>query len=83
MGDLNRLGACACADTLDRYIQYRIDERKKFGIMDGYPDDCLSVASIDNVDYLLKIARVFFSGKLQQSWHETTVQIVLPKPTKA
>ena len=79
---LNRLGACACADTLGRYVQFRVDERKNTGIMEGYPNNCFSVVSMDNIDFIQSFARVY-SGKLQMSWHGTTIQIVLPTPTNA
>ena len=38
---LKRLGACAYADTHNCYVQYRVDEKKQRGVMDGYPSDSL------------------------------------------
>jgi len=78
----NRLGACASADTHARYVQYRVEQSKQQGVMDDYPADAFNVVSIDNLDFIHSFARVY-SGKLQLSWHGTTIQIVLPKPSKS
>ena len=39
-----------------------------------------AVASVDNIDYVHRYARVY-CGKQQSSWHGTTIQIVQPQPT--
>ena len=76
---LNRLGACACIDEHDRYIQYRVQKKMKEGPMFHYPQNSFLMVSADNLDYVHGYARVF-SGKQQSSWHGTTVQVVQPKP---
>jgi len=75
----NRLGACASADTHARYVQYRVELSKQHGVLDGYPSEANSVVTIDNLDFIHSFARIY-SGKLQLSWHGTTIQIVIPTP---
>ena len=49
---LNRLGACACIDTHDRYLQYRVEKKMKEGPMAAYPQDPFMIVSADNLDYV-------------------------------
>ena len=79
---LNRLGACASADTHARYVQYRVELSKQKGVMDDYSSEAFSVVSVDNLDFIHSFARIY-SGKLQLSWHGTTIQIVLPNPSNS
>ena len=60
-------------------LQYRVELSKQKGVMDGYPSESFS-ESVDNLDLIHSFARIY-SGKLQLSWHGTTIQIVLPKPS--
>jgi hypothetical protein len=76
---LNRLGVCASIDTLDRYIQYRVQKTMEDGPMAAYPQTSFIQFSIDNLDFAHSFARVF-SGKQQSSWHGTTIQVVQPQP---
>ena len=74
---MNRLGACASADTLSRFIQYKVtslDQRKQL------KPDSFTVVSADNVDFLHSYARVF-CGNQNSSWHGTTVQAAQPLPS--
>ena len=48
--------------------------------MDDYSSEAFSVVSVDNLDFIHSLARIY-SGKLQLSWHGTTIQIVLPNPS--
>ena len=78
---LNRFCACASPETHARYVQYRVDKRKKEQAMSGYPDDAFIVASADNLDFIYSHTRVY-CGNLQSSWHGTTIQLVQPQPSK-
>ena len=75
---LNRLGVCASADTLSRFIQYKAityNNRMK----DLSPQSFI-VVSADNIDFMYSYARVF-CGKQVSSWHGMTVQAVQPLPS--
>ncbi len=76
---LNRLGVCASIETHGRYVQYRVEKRTREGQMSGYPENSFMIVSADNLDYVHKYTRSF-NGKLETSWHGTTIQIVQPKP---
>lgn len=76
---MNRLGACASIETLDRYVQYRVEQRLEEGPLAAHSQDSFMFISADNLDFLHSCARVY-SGKQQSSWHGTTVQIVQPQP---
>ena len=78
---LNRVGACASADTHARYVQYRVQKYKEEGPMSGYRENAFTLASTDNLDFVHSHARVY-CGKQQSSWHGTTIQIVQPQPSK-
>ena len=73
---LNRLGICASADTLSRFIQYKVTKGDK-------PDlksDTFTVISADNIDFMHSFARVY-CGHQTSSWHGTTVQAAQPLPS--
>ena len=74
---LNRLGVCASADTLSRFIQHKCTT---VDMSDMYANDSFTVISADNIDYLHKYARVV-RGNGNSSWHGTTIQLVQPLPS--
>ena len=76
---LNRLGACTSIETHSWYIQYRVDNRIKEGLMSELPANSSMVVSADNLDFVHKHGRSF-CGRLEAAWHGTTVQIAQPKP---
>ena len=76
---LNRLGACASIETHSRYVQYRVENRIKEGLMSELPANSFMVVSADNLDFVHKHGRSF-CGRLEASWHGTIVQIAQTKP---
>lgn len=76
---LNRLGVCASADTLARFIQYRVSSQENRPIMCHNPYS-FTVVSADNIDFMHSYARVF-QGKQNSSWHGTSIQVVQPLPS--
>ncbi len=76
---LNRLGVCASADTLSRFIQYKASTFRK-NKMKYLSPDSFTVVSADNIDFMHSFARVF-CGNQMSSWHGTTVQAVQPLPS--
>ena len=74
---LNRLGVCASADTLARFIKCKVDSPMltQFINPDGF-----MVVSADNIDFLHSYVRVF-KGNQNSSWHGTSVQVVQPIPS--
>ena len=75
---LNRLGVCASADTLSRFIQVKANtiSPSRIGDLDS---DTFTVVSADNIDFLHSYARVY-CGSQKSSWHGMTVQAVQPLP---
>ena len=73
---LNRLGVCASADTLSRFIQYKVTKGDKPDIK----PDTFTVISADNIDFLHSFARVY-CGHQTSIWHGTTVQAAQPLPS--
>ena len=73
---LNRLGVCASANTLSRFIQ---NKGTTVDMSDLYANDSFTVISADNIDFLHKHARVV-TGNGNSSWHGTTIQLVQPLP---
>ena len=76
---LNRLGVCVSADTLSRFIQYKVntcDQQE----MKYLKPDTFTVVSADNIDFMHSFARVF-CGHQTTSWHGTTVQAAQPLPS--
>ncbi len=76
---LNRVGECASADTLSRFMLHktRTLNRDAARYMNK---ESFTVVSADNIDFLHKHARVV-KGKHTNSWHGTTVQAVQPQPS--
>ena len=75
---LNRLGVCASADTLSRFIQYKASTFSKNKLKSLSPDS-LTVVSTDNIDFMHSFAQVFCVNQTS-SWHGTTVQAIQPLP---
>ncbi len=76
---LNRLGAVASADTLNRHICSASVQRKTDGLLKDLNSESFTVASTDNIDFLQSHAAVY-SGSQHRSWHGTSVQVVQPQP---
>ena len=76
---LNRLGAVASADTLNRHICSVSVQRKTAGLLKDLNSESFTVASTDNLDFLQSHASVY-SGSQHRSWHGTSVQVVQPQP---
>ena len=77
---LNRIGAVASSDTLNRVILSVSQERKKQGIQGLLVSGAFTVASTDNIDFLQSHAAVY-SGNQHRSWHATSIQLIQPKPS--
>ena len=75
---LNRLGVCASADTLSRFVQYKASTFSKNKLKSLSPDS-FTVVSADNIDFMHSFARVL-CGSQTSSWHGTTVQAIQPLP---
>ncbi len=76
---LNCLGVCASADTLSRFIQYKVSTFRE-NKMKGLSPDSFTVVSSDNIDFMHSFARVF-CGHQTSSWHGRTVQAIQPLPS--
>ncbi len=76
---LNRVGVCASADTLSRFMQHKIRTPNREADRNT-DEDSFTVISADNIDFVHKYARVV-KGKHTSSWHGTTVQAVQPQPS--
>jgi len=70
---LNRLGVCASADTLSRYIQHK-SSNSTDTISRCLNPDSFTVVSADNIDFLHSYARV--SKGSNSSTHATSIQAV-------
>ena len=77
---LNRLGAVSSVDTLKRHIQRVSQVQRDEGIEKLLVKDAVTVASIDNIDFLQSHAAVY-SGSQHHSWHATSIQLVQPRPS--
>ena len=75
---LNRLGVCASADTLARFIQFKVTNFSSDKLKHLKPDGFATV-SADNIDFLHSCAHVFCRNHIS-SWHGTSVQAVQPLP---
>ena len=75
---LNRLGAVASSETLDRHIVRVSAQRKQEGLLKRLDGRCFTVATTDNINFLQSHASVY-SGSQHRSWHGTTVQVVQPQ----
>ena len=76
---LNKLGAVASADTLNRHICSVSVQGKMDGLLKDLNSESFTVASTDNIDFLQSHAAVY-SGSQHRSWHGTSVQVVQPQP---
>ena len=77
---LNRLGViCVSADTLSRFVQYKVNTCHQNEVKYLKPDSFI-VVSADNIDFMHSFARVF-CGHQTSSWHGTTVQAAQPLPS--
>ena len=70
---LNRMGAVASLDTLKRVILSVSQDRRDQGIQTLLVPQKLTVASVDNVDFLQSHA-VVYSGSQHRSCHFTSLQ---------
>ena len=75
---LNRLGAVASKETLDRHIMRVSAQRVEEGLLKDLNNQVFTVATTDNIDFLQSHASVY-SGSQHRSWHGTSVQIVQPQ----
>lgn len=75
---LNRLGVCASADTLARFIQHKVSSDNS--VPPALHPESFTIVSADNIDFLHSYARVF-KGSKNSSWHGTSVQAVQPLPS--
>ena len=76
---LNRIGVCASADTLSRFIQHKVSTCDEDGMKYLTPDT-FTVVSADNIDFMHSFARIF-CGRQTSSWHGTTVKVAQPIPS--
>ena len=74
---LNRFGVCSSIETLNRFIQYRVNQQSE---LEGLNPDGFMIISADNIDFLHSYARVF-SGNQVSSTHVTSIQTVQPLPS--
>ena len=75
---LNKLGAVASSETLDRHIMKVSIQRKMDGLLKDLDTSTFTVATTDNIDFLQSHASVY-SGSQYRSWHGTSVQVVQPQ----
>ena len=68
---LNRLGAMASSETPDRHIVRVSVQCKQEGLEKGIDGKSFTVATTDNIDFLLSHVSVY-SGSQYHSWHGTT-----------
>ena len=76
---LNRLGAIASSDTLNRHMCTVSLERKAKGLLKDINCSAFTIATADNIDFLQSHASVY-AGSQHRSWHGTSVQVVQPQP---
>lgn len=69
---LNRLGAVASSDTLDRHITRVSSQCKLDGLLQGPDSSTFAIATTDNIDFLQSHASVY-AGNQSRSWHGTSV----------
>ena len=71
---LNRFGVCSSIETLNRFIQYRVNQQSE---LEGLNPDGFMIIS---AEFLHSYARVF-SGNQVSSTHATSIQAVQPLPS--
>ena len=76
---LNRIGAVASLDTINRLATLVVQIRMKEGIQKSLTLGKLTIASVDNIDILQPYAMVS-SLDATRSWHGTSVQCMQPLP---
>ena len=76
---MNRVGAVASNDTLQRHIESVSIYRLQKGLTHELNLNALAIVSVDNIDFLQSYAFVY-SGDVSRSWHGTTIQVVQPSP---
>ena len=76
---MNRVGAVASNDTLQRHIESVSVYRLQKGLTHELNLNALAIVSVDNIDFLQSYAFVY-SGDVSRSWHGTTIQVVQPTP---
>ena len=77
---MNRVGAVASNDTLQRHIESVSVYRLQKGLTHELNLNALAIVSVDNIDFLQSNAFVY-SGDVSRSWHGTTIQVVQPTPS--
>ena len=75
---LNKLGAVASIETLERHIVRVSTMRKAGGLLKDMDQSTFTIASTDNIDFLQSHASVY-AGSQHRSWHGTSVQVVQPQ----
>ena len=75
---LNKLGAVASSETLDRHIMRVSTQRKSDGLLKDLDSSTFTIATTDNIDFLQSHASVY-AGSQYRSWHGTSVQVVQPQ----
>jgi len=75
---LNRLGAVASSNTLDRHNVQVSSQCKLGGLLQDLDCSNLTIATTDNIDFLQSHASVY-AGNQYRSWHGTSVEVVQPQ----
>ena len=75
---LNRLGAVASIETLNRHIMKVSVQRVGDGLLKDLNSDCFTVATTDNIDFLQSHAAVY-AGCQHRSYHATSIQVIQPQ----
>ena len=76
---LNRLGAAACIDTVNRLATHFVEKRLSKGVLSDLVPQRFATVSVDNIDILQPFAFVSCQD-LSRSWHGTSVQCTQPLP---
>ena len=76
---MNRVGAVASNDTLQRHIESVSIYRLQKGLTHELNLNALAILSVDNIDFLQSYA-FLYTGDVSRSWHGTTIQVVQPSP---
>ena len=76
---LNRLGAVASVETVNRLATHVVQKRISTGIQPELQPQMFTAVSVDNIDILQPYSFVSATD-LTRSWHGTSVQCVQPHP---